>query len=463
MHERRLMPSAPHIPDRFPPILSLIGTTENLFFKCFPAHCFDEPISTQRVLHERFVLLNDPNDLARVLVERTESYVRSGFWNRQLDPVLGQGLVVSRGDKWRRQRRAALPAFRPRNLVRHAVNTLTETRRWLGTLPDDRPTTQTLCDAFQVLALRAAVRSLLSLELGGREKPMLAVLASFAELMTRGGFIDLFLPGWVPTALNRERTAVCRAWFAWVDRLLDERLAAPEPAEPDLVSACLAGRRRSAIGPADRDELRDQVSTFLVTSQETTGFALRWAACMLAEVPSAQGRIAAELQHANLDAVFGRDVPGATDTFVHLRATVRETLRLYPPTKVFGRDAVRSDRLGEVPVRKGDRIVISPWVLHRHRQLWDRPDEFHPERFLPGAPEPPRFTYLPFGAGPRVCIGASMGTLTITVVLAALLQRFAIHRAEDHPIAPRALGAGMVPAPMPLFRLQPRRSATVAG
>jgi cytochrome P450 len=179
---------------------------------------------------------------------------------------------------------------------------------------------------------------------------------------------------------------------------------------------------------------------------------LFWAFHLLAETPSVQERVAEEA--ASLD--LGPD--GAADALPHLvytRAVVQEALRLYPPASGIFRLARRADEAGGVAVPKGAIIMIAPWLLHRHKKLWTEPDVFDPRRFLPGAPPPDRFAYLPFGMGPRVCIGAQFALTEASLVLARLVRQFRVSRADNRPVVPVA-AITVRPDHPPPFRLRPR-------
>jgi cytochrome P450 len=204
--------------------------------------------------------------------------------------------------------------------------------------------------------------------------------------------------------------------------------------------------------PVPRRRLADQVATMIAAGHATTAVALFWSFYLLAAAPTVQQRIAAEA--ASLDLT----PEGAADALPHLvytRAVVQEALRLYPPAYGIFRVARQADEADGVPIPKGAIVMIAPWLLHRHRRLWAEPDVFDPARFLPGAPAPDRFAYLPFGIGPRICIGAQFALTEATLVLARLVRQFEIGRADDRPVIPVA-AITVRPDHPPPFRLRPR-------
>jgi cytochrome P450 len=190
----------------------------------------------------------------------------------------------------------------------------------------------------------------------------------------------------------------------------------------------------------------------IAAGHETTGVALFWSLYLVAVTPAVEQRLSAEVAPLDLGP---NDAAESLPKLVYTRAVVQEALRLYPPAFTIVRQARKADNTGGVEVPAGGIVFISPWVLHRHRRLWTQPELFDPSRFLPDAPPPDRFAYLPFGVGPRVCIGAQFALTEATFVIARMMQAFRIERVDDNPV----LAVGMVttqPDRHPLFRLLPR-------
>jgi cytochrome P450 len=199
----------------------------------------------------------------------------------------------------------------------------------------------------------------------------------------------------------------------------------------------LLDARDSETGAALSDDvIHDNLVTFIGAGHETTANALTWTLFLLSEFPSEFDRLAAEV-----DAVAGRKAPTADEIsrLTVVRMIAEESMRLYPPVPYISRQAVAGDMLGGKTITPNTRVVISPWIVHRHRTLWEEPDLFEPERFAPGRrPLIPRFAYLPFGAGPRICVGAAFAMQEIVVALAMIAQRFRPRLAEGAKIEPVA-------------------------
>jgi len=187
----------------------------------------------------------------------------------------------------------------------------------------------------------------------------------------------------------------------------------------------------------------------ILAGHETTATTLFWALYLLALDPRTQAEVAAEVKSVTADGAL--DV----DRLKFTRAVIEETMRLYPPVFLIARAAAAPDTVGGLPVRKGDAILIAPWLLHRHEKLWAEPEAFIPARFMPGAPQPDRFAYLPFGVGPRVCIGAHFAQVEATLALAKLIGEFRVELRDRIPVIP----VGVVttqPDHAPVFVIKPR-------
>jgi unspecific monooxygenase len=214
----------------------------------------------------------------------------------------------------------------------------------------------------------------------------------------------------------------------------------------DLMDAA----RDPETGEAFNDtQLGDEVATMILAGHETTATALFWALYLLALDPSTQERVAAEVRQASVnDAVD-------FDRLKFTRAVIDETLRLYPPAFLIARAALATDEIAGMAIRKGDVILIAPWLLHRHEKLWRDPNAFIPERFMPPVSPPDRLAYLPFGVGPRICVGAHFALVEATLALAKIIGAFEVALLDKEPVMP----VGVVttqPDRSPMFRIAPR-------
>ncbi len=381
------------------------------------------------------LLLNDPAAIRHVLLGNHDNYRRNEPTRRVLRPILGQGLFLAEGEAWRHQRRVIAPSLAPRVmpiLIRHmlrvADGACVALDERLGRPVD-------LISVLQRLTLDVAGQSMFSLEMGRFGADMRTLMMRYALDHAKVGVLDLMLPGHVASPLDRGRAAFRLDWLALIDRIIGARDAVPRPDDqPRDLLDLLRGARDPETGQGfDHEQLRDEVSTLILAGHETTAVSLFWACYIAARRPELQHRIAEEAAAADLAA------PDAMQRLSFTRAFFDETLRLYPPAYLIVREAQADDEIGGHAVRAGTVISISPWVLHRHRRHWQDPEHFDPRRFLPGATAPDRMVYMPFGAGPRICVGAQFALTEGVLVLARLLRDFRLELIGAPEVRPRGL------------------------
>ncbi len=433
--------NAPFVPPLLPPERSAVGLPGFLAavrtnaLRMWPAEAYERETVGGGALGRSWVLLNAPAAIHHVLVENVAGYRRTPASVRVLRPITGRGLLLAEGAAWKLQRRTTAPALAPRTLpllVPHiaaaAAAALPELRAAARAGPVD------LLAAMQGVTLDAAARAMFSLQSAQFGAAMRRSLSSFAERLARPTALDLVLPPWLPTPRDLARWRYRSGWVRLIDGIIAARAAQPVGAAPrDLFDLLLAARDPQSGAGFSRTELRDQVATLIVAGHETTALALFWSLYLLANTPDAQARVAAEVAAADLSPAGAH---AALPRLVFTGAVVSEALRLFPPAFTMVRQARRADVAGGVAIPRNATVMIAPWVLHRHRRLWEQPDAFRPERFLPGAPPPPRMSYLPFGVGPRVCVGAQFALTEAVLVLAHLVQAFRIGMASDRPVLP---------------------------
>jgi len=421
--------------------------------RVFPARAYEEERIVRPFFGRPSILTSRADDIHHVLLDNAENYGRTRAGVRILRPLMGDGLFLASGTAWRAQRRTIAPAFVPAAVpafAKAAAEALIPALRALqsrGDAPVD------LLGWLQMLALDIAGRALFSLPLEGElGRDLRTRIAGYGVRYGRPSFLDFALPPWLPSPRDFGRFRFHRRVFASIDRLVAARRRLPvDPSRRDLFDM-LGDADWMTDGANPSDTLRNQIATLIIAGHETTAVALFWALHLLAGNPDWQERLAAEAAPQDLSP---SGVGSAQSTLVLSRAVVDEAMRLFPPAYVIVRQAVGADRLDDLPVEPGTVILISPWVLHRHRQLWREPDQFTPERFLDKQTPTGRFAYLPFGAGPRVCVGASLAVTEASVVIATVLRAFRIEPIDRTPVLPVA-AITTQPNRAPLFRLIPR-------
>ncbi len=369
----------------------------------------------------RCVLLSRPEHFEHVLGSGRHDFDKSHRSNRVNRWALGEGLLTSDGELWHRQRKALNPAFQRRRLnamtdsiVRESLQML---ERWGvagGELELD------VAREMAVLALQITCRALLGLEQPQTSNGFAQDFGVLHAELWKKLSAPVPIPPWVPTASNRRFTEAKRATYDTVERIIQDRLANPTTGE-DALSILLS--------PSDDNtrmsdqQLRDELMILLTAGHETTANLLTFAWYALSSNPDVRRRWEDELTSR----LAGRQ-PELADLagLAYTRAIVEETLRLYPPVYAISRSCIRDVVIDGYTIPRGTYVMLGVYPMHRDPTLWDRPLSFEPERFLPGAREIPTFQYVPFGAGPRRCIGDQMALMEATLVLATVGQRVRI-------------------------------------
>lgn len=397
-------------------------------------------------------ILNTPDAIRHVLVDNYENYTRTPPSIRVLRPMLGEGLLISEGRAWKHQRRTLAPAFTPRAvapLVPHMIAAIDET---IAKLRETSTEAVDLRGAMQRMTLEIAGRTMFSLGMGRHGAALRDFVMEYGTRLARPHFLDLLLPLAWPSPQDFARARFRRRWTAFVAMLMAERRAAgkKEGAPPRDLFDLMDAARDPETGESFTDaQLGDQVATMILAGHETTATALFWSLYLLALDPETQGRVAAEVESASVEG--GLELERLKFT----RAVIDETMRLYPPAFLIARAATAPDSVAGLPVNKRDVILIAPWLLHRHERLWSDPDAFVPSRFMAPAPPPDRFAYLPFGVGPRVCIGAHFALVEATLALARLIGAFRVGLVDHEPVLPIGVVTTQ-PDRSPQFRITAR-------
>lgn len=399
---------------------------------------FDEPI-IDLIRPGRALLVSDPAMIERVLVQNAANYRKSPQQQRRLRPALADGLLTAEGETWRSTRRITAPLFSPNavGLVMDDMQAATDDMRDRWRQREDRAVPLDLTAEFQRLTYEIVSRTFFS---GALDADRAAIHANMAIYFDTLGRIDLAslldLPDWWPTLDKFRAARSLRAFRSVVDATVASRLAEPPRARNDLLDQLFHASDPKTGQTLDTEAVSDNVLTFLAAGHETTGNALAWIFYLLALHPDAQEEVRIELARTFPDGTVDRE---GLDRLDYTKAVVNESLRLYPPVPFMAREAIDDDDLDGQSVRKGMQVVISPWVVHRHKLLWDAPDAFRPERFLGEAGKSiARGAFLPFGLGPRICIGQRFAVQEILTVMATILPSFRYDLAEPQSVFPQA-------------------------
>jgi len=377
------------------------------------------------------LLVSDLPAIEKILVDDHRNYVKHRFFWRHVTAVFGKGLLTSEGESWQRQRRLAAPAFAGRQLLAYDSAMVALTRQMLdgwkdGEVIDIHP-------EMMGLTLRIAAKTLFDSEverdIRDMDHAMNDLIVEVASRYKR----PIFVPDAIPLPGHLRYRRAIRTVERVVSSMIAERRASGLENRNDFLSRLMAARDEAGK-PMSDTLLRDEAITLLLAGHETTALALSWTWFLLGQHPDAQSRMAAEIAE-----VLG-DRPARADDLPTLKFTesvVTEAMRLYPPAWAIGRESTQPFELGGYSFLAGTTIFIIPWVLHRDSRYFEEPEAFRPERWMGSlARELPRFAYMPFGGGPRICIGQRFAMIEAVLVLTTMAQRFSMEWQPDRKITP---------------------------
>lgn len=437
MESASRLPARVHLASR---PLGIVGSAlagRRNVLEMIPEVALRQPIVSGR-LGLRWHMVMDPDALRRVLKDRVEDYPKSTVTRLMLEPAIGDSLFIAEGAQWRWQRLAAAPAFAARH-VEALAPVMTAAAEASAARIAEAP--QPFDAYMEMVATTFDIISdvTFSGDEGFDRDVVHQTLDRYIASTARLSALDVLgAPPWVPRPGRLLSGRALRQTRRLADRSIAERARRGPRVPPDLLDLLRAGVDPETGRSMNASELRDNLLTFIVAGHETTALTLSWALYLCAFDPAVQAHAAAEAQAAG-PRITAADLP----RLPYVQQVVQEALRLYPPGALISRTARREDTLCGQQIRPGDTVMLPIYALHRHRLLWDNPDAFDPERFAPGV-ERDRFAFLPFGGGPRICIGASFALQEAAIILATLLSRF------DFALVP-----GRDPYPRMILTLRP--------
>jgi len=381
------------------------------------------------------LVVSHPEGVRHVLSTNAANYEKGALQRRVLGPMLAEGLLLTEGEAWRRVRRILAPLFTPARTAtmndRMADRSRARVASWRL---DSGAKVLNLDTEMSGLTFDILSATLFSDQLDGDAKGFEDALNSYLSLAAKIDPLDvLAAPDWIPRLGRITGAGAGRFFETRVSALVSRRRAQIEQGEPvaqDLLTALLTARdEEGGDGLSDR-EVAANVLTFILAGHETTARTLGWTLHLISRAPDVAARLAVEAE------TFDVTDPAWADHLPWTRAVLEEAMRLFPPAPTLARRALGPDIVGGQAIAAGATVLISPWVLHRHELLWDSPDAFRPERFLPeNRKAVDRFAYIPFSAGPRVCIGAAFAIQEAMIALATILKSASVEAIT--PIEPR--------------------------
>jgi enediyne biosynthesis protein E7 len=389
-----------------------------------------------RIGPKRLYVFTHPASAKHVLADNAANY-RKGIGLVQAKRAIGNGLLTSDGELWATQRRMIQPSFQAKRISVQAELVADEAQRLLSRLEASigRGPVQ-LTELLTELALGVLGSTLLSTDLHsvagiGHSFEAVQDQAMF-EMVTLG-----LLPTWLPLPKQLRFRRERRRLDEVIDQLVRSRRARGELDAPDALARLIRSADAEADPATGRQRIRDELVTLLLAGHETTASTLSWTFHLLDEHRQVQQRVRAEL-----DAVLG-DRPPAYDDLHRLpytTAVIEEVMRLYPPVWLLPRLAREPDEIAGIRVPAGADVLISPYLMHRHPAFWTDPERFLPDRFAAEhTAQRPRYAYLPFGAGPRFCIGSNLAMIETVFVLATVLRRVTLRKLPGRPVRPEPM------------------------
>ncbi|MDT5060092.1 MAG: hypothetical protein QOH63_551 [Acidobacteriota bacterium] len=375
--------------------------------------------------------LYHPDHIEYVLATNNKNFIkplsfRTPFFQR----LVGNGLLTSEGDFWRRQRRLAQPAFHRERISGYGQVMVTDAEKMLATWKDGE--TRDVHRDMMRLTMEIVTHTLFNVDVTDDADKVAEALSVLVEPFGSQATLKWILDNRLPTPGNRRFHKTAAQLDEVIYRIIRERRASGNEDQGDLLSMLLQAHDEDDGSQMTDQQLRDEVITLFLAGQETTALALTWAWYLLAQHEEAESKFWQEL-----DEVLGGRAPEAAD-MPRLKFTemiAKESLRLYPPAYVVGREAVKDCEIGGYPVPAGMQVFMPPWVVQRDPRFFDAPAEFKPERWTPEfIASLPKYAYFPFGGGPRVCIGNSFAMMEVVLLLATIAQKFRFRLAPDQKV-----------------------------
>ncbi len=383
-------------------------------------------------------MVNDPEWIRKILVENPSEYPKHKLMHRMLEPLLGNSIFTTNGPVWERQRRLVDMAFEQARL-KQVFPLMAASVQDLLTRLDKHADGESFEVDGEMTYVTADIifRTILSESLDGKmAKEIYDAFVEFSHHAQRAMMLMIYrMPPYFSTRASRRPAQKIRSILAEiVAKRFQERATGVSDQYHDILSGLMEAKDPVSGDSFNYEELVDQVCMLFLAGHETSASSLAWSLYLISHAPESEQQmldeITAVVGERNFEISDMKKMPAVWDVF-------REALRLYPPVGFFVREAAHSHCIRGKEIQEGSPVLISPWLLHRHRELWSHPDEFDPQRFhTPSGEESLKCAYIPFSKGPRVCIGAAFATQESILILASLVRRYQIYADENHVPAP---------------------------
>ncbi|WP_292938479.1 cytochrome P450 [Noviherbaspirillum sp.] len=433
--------AAPVPPSKPLPIWRFLPMQRDNTLATYFAQAYEQDFIERKLLWTSRCIVNEPNAIKHILLDNAANYPKSVIMRRVLEAGLGRGLITSEGATWRRDRKIMARSFDHRSIAAYSpiIGEICEAllADW-DSLPGGAEVD--MADSMMYATLHIISRAMFSSGSDEIADVLNAAMQRFQSEARPSLFDFMGFPQWVPRLSSIQNRKVRRHFdnvHKIIERLHDERKRAGDQAEKDLLSRLIMHEGEEAGSSMSPQEVRDQMLTIFAAGHETTAQALTWTWYLLSQHPEVEARL-----HAELDAVLQGRAPRQEDigNLPYTRMVIEESMRLYPSVHTITRQALKDDEVQGHRIPAGATIIISPWLLHRKPGLWENPGRFDPERFHPErAACRHRYAYIPFGGGPRICIGASFAMVEAMLIIASVAQRYRLRLKPGHPVEPQGL------------------------
>ena len=376
-------------------------------------------------------LLNHPKHFEYVLITNHRNFIKHSFFWRHVTTLFGESLLTSEGDSWLRRRRLAAPAFQHERIANYGRAMVDDAERMLERWREGE--VRDIHQEMMHLTMEIVTKTLFDIELAGEAADEVGAAFDMANAEIASRFRRPFkIPDSIPLPSNLRYRRAVRRLDELVYGIIKERRS-DQSDRGDLLSMLMAARDEDGSRMSDQ-QLRDEVITLFLAGHETTALVLSWTWYLLSQHPEKEAKLLSEL-----DRVLGERKPSVEDMsqLSYTGMVVHESMRLYPPAYAFGREAVADCEIGGYHIPRGTTLFLSPWVTHRDERFFKKPEEFEPERWENNLIKRlPKLAYLPFGGGPRVCIGNSFAVMEATLLLATIARKIKLRLAANQAVVP---------------------------
>ncbi|WP_230646890.1 cytochrome P450 [Bradyrhizobium sp. Leaf401] len=440
MNFLNMVQAAPEVSDRGKrkSAAEVLRTLRENALAIYRAEDFSRDVIERKFLWRKTYFVNHPDAVKHILLDNASNYQKAELGRRLLEPGLGRGMLTSEGEIWRRHRKIMSPYFDHNSIVTYfpviadVSNDIVESWR---SLPDGAEVD--IAATMMHASLQIICRAMFSSDSDAMVDMVDRGIALYQNTVRPGLSDMLGFPAWFSNLFKQNVPDVFVEFDEAIARLISARTAIGSGSHSDLLGRLVAAIDGENGATLSAKEVRDEVVTTLVAGHETTAQALTWTWYLLSQNPNAEAQLTNEL-----DTVLGAR-PLRFEDLSNLpwtRMIIEEAMRLYPPLHAIPRQPIADDVVMGKQIRRGSTVLVVPWLLHRNPTIWSEPEVFNPMRFSPQqSGERSRFSYIPFGTGPRVCLGARLALTETMVILATLARQYRLHLKPDHVVEAQGL------------------------